>query len=1651
MVGLRVFEKNLPDVCRADYEKSRKEAAETALFGLTSSLANADYEALFALWVPSVHRFLDIYKFSDSELSELILALYKSLFESDLSLDGLHSTLGLLNRVLKIKRRLHLDLDWKPSFAMYENLQSTTKALLYSKAQVAGIVSELATAMRRLRKYFSPKIVQEMTEFFSKKICPGGDINNTLVYMCNLLPNKGQGECTWVGLLLDLLRTKQRNLNIVINVIACLATTSKCYPEVDWNPYLEEIYNSVLPSMPLLPQSLPRPKTYYTEIGKTAPFITKFMMRSSSFAKLVAYSLNLSNFSLLEQWLQNMRGTIKEGKMICSGYINYISRVVANYCKRIKLAHEGKFPSENKILTEALVALVKPYIQLIFFSGHLSQIDRLCTNLAYLSPNSIPFILENCYKVLEDYNMPHLDVISIFASIARPLLEPTVYPDGLNHLPMLLNTSLIEMTSADMLKACKVLEFYSIIAASINLDHSIDSVSIWAQDFFRGLLAMLSELEESSENKAEKIRGFRIAETLEYSIRALTSSVSIDIFQEWLDEFFDFIGRNNCNNAQEEFGVICKYFSMRNPEKVVGFLLKLVKNSFDKSENVLMWRVKLLTDSLLYANDTILPKISEIEKVFEKLLETEKDQKVAGELIAALLSGLVDTFPLSYSPFLPRTVETHLDLNKLRGKLSNQATDLDLEIAWRTPSGESLAAAVQLIEKYLLKVAIAKPEAKKYLKSMLPLLQTWSNFQNFSQNGPGTIEIPSGNKRLGFVNFQENIEKVVKSLEKIDGFYQDAQILELFVPFVSACICNEEYSLFEVKKAQHEANEMKRKYVNPLVPWKEKNLSESRGSLILKTHLHYKSLISAEFTQRAYTSTFDYFLHILLKLSSHQYKQIRGKSISALEIVTKSPFLNHKAVLLQVWQEIGGNLSEDIELLKIQLEILVEKGVLWRKDLANSDFSMINLLQRTHNVSDIELQTLVFNCFCNFSISCLPDCTVRAGITTVKPSRAKVEKIQSLILTSESSHWRSKLYFSIYSLLNISALNSLELLKDLKEFVAKVWLDENIDVRETGTSLGVSLLYNHLKLVSEPEEKPVVFSSFSEESRYLELENIENLNVYKVYHGWSAQTEQVKVHYHGEIDPADPLVNFFNDPAKVKQFFEFSAISHMLDSEEHIIKNPRSRNIENVNYAIKFLNNPHKFLSSLLSQNITRFAKKGKSFVNNKAKLVKLYGKAFGPQSVSVLVEVCKEYLGKDKAYQLSALEVLAGIGAASKFWHSGQVFMELLDFAVNKCTIHASSSWVHAFEFVSKNQPLSRLSNIFTVLVNVIPTAQSKKLSKVLKILSAVVEKIAWRGVKLYEKLFATLLSLSHDNFAELRSSIALLVSKILSNTSFISEKEHNSLYVSYKISQDKYLIYYKPALNYLTSISSQNSSLAGLLILNILTKSHHEGDIDAAIIPFILSAFPSIFNLLKNSDIKLVAEASEALKSLSALRITPQIYSQFFALITQTGVSESKVVEMIKGLFLTMLWFYNQFTISPSAEYFYQVLLSNSVEIKQTGKFYLSMVWKVASQQKKFEEFESAKALCKENPAFGVFRMSALVLSQHEIIENWKGEALAIMCRLKRCGGEVAVCVNNTLAEFWKHHKTWWRAYLNYSSCFTDEEIEIIESCNSDHSYFA
>jgi hypothetical protein len=1649
MVKLRLLERNLPDQVRDATERLRRVAADQLLAGLRRTVTN-DADELVTVWVPAAHRFMDVYKFSRKERKSAVEMLEASVGGLGLSLDGLQSTLALANRMLKCKPKLEIVMDWKKGIQMYREIGDRMQGIAYSKAQVAGVLSELATFIRLSRKYFPPDSSSEIISYFKSQISPGSESIEPFVFLCNLLPNTGGNNCTWVELLLSLLCDKQRNLNAVINAVYCLSVTAKHYPALDWDRFLPEIYNLVMPAMPLLTKQLPRPKTHFFEGTRTALFTSKFMTRSSSFAKLVAYTLNDTNFPLLEQWWRNMAGIIKEGKMICSGCLNYIAKVVANYCKRIRLANEGKGNRPSEELTKKLVTVTMPYVNLVFYTGHLSQIDRLCTDLCYLWPEMvIPGLVEKAIEVIEDYNVPHMDAINILERIVKPMLEPTVFDRGLEYLPLILNVTLTELTSADIQKACKILNLYGQVAAMIPLDNAIDAIPIWAEEFFRTLLPVLSELEANSENKQEKNQSYRIEETLENNMKILASAVSPEILHAWIDQFIEFINRNTYSNAISEFGIIASNLARISPDLVLMPLWRLADQSLDQGKSQLLWKVAIFSSALLRAGEGLAVWGDKIESLADRLME--KNPENAGALVANYLTGLLQVYPLRFAGPVPGVDWNENTLNT-RGKVSNQLQGTDLRIQWYVPTENSIQTANKILEKYAFKLGTSKTEVKSCLKVVPIVLKVWSQFYNTEKGSNGEIQIPEVEVYAKLLDFESNAEKIVRRLREVVLSFEDPIIIEGFAGLVSIAMHNEDYSILEVKKVNKPVSIMKHKYQNPLVPYTLKNQSETRTYLIFRTQSHLLTMTACQLSQKRFSATADYFLHTLLELAESPYKQVRIKAIGEIDTVLKSSFIGLKNIIKAVWAEKAQNLAlNDPEKLKIQLEFLMTKNALWRKDIANNDFFVIDLIRATHNLPDIELQTQVFNLFCNYFISSNPRCTVKNGSITLEPVPEIAQKVKQLIDESQSYHWRSKLYALLYIHLNISSLFNTFVVPELKLFLTSCLLDENIDIRETSVLVLNSLLYNQLRHEYKEEYIPFIPSESIGETQYLDLASSSGALTYKPYQGWWPCTDSIKTQAKVSQTQTDAVLDFFTTPAKVAQFIQFSAVGHMLATEEHIVKNPRTAGLEDTNFSIRFLNNPYKFLLSMMGGR-SRFFQTATNFSKTKAKLVKLVGKLHGEEAMRILAEACKEFMGKDKEHQLAAVEIIAGIGRCCRIWNKNQLFIEILEHILQNCSIHGLQNWTESFGYLCQNQTVEHLTAVFRLIISKVSGFSSKKLGKWLKVTTKIIESLAWRGVKVYHELIDVVEALPHDAFAELRKNVSEAISKVVSATSFISDTLRvNRFYSTLAISSTEFLYYYTPVLGYVERLSQKTDPLSQQLLIDILSQIFSSANIDITVFPFIVKVFPTIVLLLKNPDIKIVTQVSDMLKAICPARCTPALCSLLTDLVTTEGSTDSKVQEMIKGLFLTILWFFNQYTSQPAVLYFCSMIQSNVVEVKQLGKFYLSMIFKVLDEKAKEKEFREAKEVCRNDSTVGVYRIAALVSAQNVFVEKWKGEGLSMLCRMKKIGGEVGLCVNSTLAEFWKNHKMWWKNYMKYRTQFTEEELEWIEAFSSDHSYFA
>ena len=1622
MVKLRSFEKNLPDECRDNLLSMRS----LTLPGIIEGLSDPNENSLI-IWLPSVHRFLDIYKPSKKELARLISLLYHRIFNSDTSLDGLCVTLRLLNRCLSLKSKVTLSVNWRDLYDFYQALVKTSESFLISKKQITGVFEEISKCIKRSRKFFTAEAATEILDHFIPKICPGGDNTEVVMWICNLIPNKGQGSCDWVEQVVNLLMVDHRNLNWVINILSCLSSAAQWYPNYNWNHILPRLYNEVLPSLPLMNKSLPRPKTYFFEPSPTANLNTQYMKKSSSFAKIIAFTLDLSNIQYLEQWLRNMQSMIKEGKLLGSGFINYISRIVSSYCKRIQKSSDHKLDPPASSLTDRLVNLVLPLVRLIFYSNQLSQIDRLCSQLCFLNPSlAIPQLLAYSIELLQDYEIPHQSVIQALTGILRPVLEPSIFGKN-DDLNVLLNLTLVEINPSDMQKTCKILALYGQLSCYLTIENSV-----WANDFFSNLLATLAELETS--NDTEVSRGLKIEEFLEVSFNVLCDNVSQDIFEFWVQEFVEFVMRNNCLNAVTEFGILAKFLVRRDPERLLPKLVKLSSGILSSSKNQILWRIGILTEALSYCGGiwtSVIPIIDEISADYPE---------ESGKLISSLLSGGLDVYPKDYSRLLPSN-RSHPGFE---GRFCNQSKTLDLQINWYIPTSESITSSNSLLDKYLLHPPSSKADLKNYLKIAVQVVKTWSSFINIKNDTLGFVHLPRVSIYNNLIDFEISMEKVINYINELGFLNEDPILMELFVDLLSNTIHNVDLTFAFVRMGNKQVNELRKNNFNPLISCKEKNLNETRPYLIKKTLNLYRKVVSSNYCQKTFEGVYSRFFNTLIALAQCQFKPVRAKAINSVKLILKSSFIGLKGIIRQTWLAVTDGLDlNDSEKLKMQMEVLVDHEAIWRKNIIGSDLSIFEILNKTQQFSDIEVQTQIFNYFCNFVMSFYPNCRLVNKKFEISENLESTQKLLSSILQNSSSHWRTQLYLLILLLIykNSFSVNQIE---EVYKYLGRLVIDENYDIRETAQSVLAAYLYMDSKSCIKKEKLKFVPQEFEQNLRYLAKGVIDRPT--PVYFGWSSK----EFEYNVRVRDSDVktclegsfLFKLFNDTEKVEKFFEYLAVGHMLKSEEGIVSNPRTRMNDNVNSSIRFLNNPHKFIEAFYINPRGYHS----DFSEKTAKLIRYFGTIYGESSCQLLFETCEKFLLKDKHYQCAALEVLAGLGSASRVWSSSTRFLQTLSFAFRHSAMNSIQNWNSMLGYSLKKLSLSIQLTVYNTLLDQMTLFSNKKLSKILKLLATLTSILAWRGGGAYIKFFETLKSLPHDIFADLRTSVSRVISKIVVHTSYIDSKASLS-WPSLQISYSSYLIYQSDLFTYLTFLSSTDTSYSNHLLLEIIQQLYNEAVLDYSVFPLLVFALPELQNLLRHSDIKIVSKASEVLKLVSALRATELLFAQVLALVSPGF--DSKVQEMIKGLVLTMMWFYNQFLVSAPASYFHSLVLKGNIEVKLAAKFYLSIIWRVLDEETKLKEFEEIEKAA--NDASTCFRLAALVLGQKEFIEKWKGKALVRLARMKKLGGEAGACVNSTFAEFWKCHKTWWTCFMKYSEEFSEGELQEIESFNADHSYFS
>mmetsp|Transcript_18089 Transcript_18089/g.18074 ORF Transcript_18089/g.18074 Transcript_18089/m.18074 type:complete len:1545 (+) Transcript_18089:436-5070(+) len=1544
--------------------------------------------------------------------------------------------------------------------------------------------------MKKARKFYSEGATREIIDTFRRKICPGGDISEAVTLMTTLIPNKGEVDSWCIDILLEAVEYDHRNLSVILKVIAFLADTAKASPDYNWEPYMPKLLDLSLRAIPLLPNPAPRPKTYMDENKKLVGFMGSFMKKTTGIVKFLIFTLKEQGNSLkyFQQWIQNIRGHLKEEKMTTHAFVEHINKCGHYMSRRIRRANKNKTAGVSSGLINKFLDILLPCVEVVFHTKHLGTLDKLFNSLSFIAPERfISFCTQYCSYILEDYNVSHSKAIEVMRQTLRATLDSKVYNHDITELPLLIEKGLQELTSSDIDKACKVLDYYAVLGSTIALDDSAgDGIREWGQSFMERLLDTLSKLEEKSEEKEQKPekptfslferQPFNIEKSLKNCMRALSSSVGIDIFYFWVNDFLEYIKFNACNNAQHEFGIIAAEMTRRHPQRVLGNLLELVKNRTIKNGEIssrspkeISWLVGILASSMKFGGDYLVNIRGQLEELISVFIknESEKIYEMAGDLIGSYIEGLVTIYPTSYHPFLPSFVDSHMDYNQYRGSVGQQTEGTDMEISWYKPSDAALIIAKELAVAHLFSInpEAAKDELKKKLAIASSVLPSLSTLESVSTTSPGTFRVSTGLENLNIpaelLDSQKIFSETLKSLSSSQLILNDSNLAETLIKLITSALKNNDLCITEIKQEEAKLRMLRNRVGNPLVPFFQKNHSETRIYQIEKAYIHHNMRIATRLSQKRCIEHYQDLLDIIIKLCMHQLKSVRGTAKSSLKKVISNNFLYGQEVIAYVWQKIEEKIAEvwvtrNEEDVKAILEIISEKGEIWKRGVVTKMYLAPNILMQASSIENAEIQIPLFGIFSNYVMTAYPNIkiTSQGSIELLEDHKIKGrEIIEKMCREIYGYNWRYKLYAMVYIILNIASVADIEFLNAVSDSLTPLILDEHADIRDTAAHLFnfILRLKTYLTL-PKASLSALPMTDFSEDTRYLDLSNISTANLGKLHQGWSILPDSIKNYPEAVYTEShDSLYNLLNNEEKVEKLLQFLVVKHQIETEETQISNPAAHSS---NHALEFLNNPAKLVNFILEQPIKRKFSKGAYFSVSKANFFKGIGRIYGPSGVRILLSKARSLISQEKESQIVLSEVLAGVFRSMKYWDSQSkaVFYSFFEEVIRNCSLESSGSWQRSIEYICKKQSPHKILPIYRILYSNLSVSASTKLRKILKLLSRFVGYLGWKGIEIYPELVLSLGNLPSDYFASLRITSSILLGKIISATGrFMKNNEETQKYLKIEIEPGKYWGVFKPAAAYITNIQAIEESLYSHLLIEIYRQLYRVQNSEWNLISYINLGIQKILEFLESADSKLSLEASTAIAEIFSSKISPSIFSNLLQLfIKSEGVSWQSM--NIKIHTLAYFWYYNQFSV-PYPD-FSLLFFDPRPETRNTSKSCLALVLKVVPSEQKNGFYSKCLELGKEkdisNKIAYAFGLSSLILSLEEFMEPWKGDAIVKLCRMKREGTEISSCVNSTMADFWKVHKPLWNTQ-HFREKFTDEAIDVVSGFNSEHSYFA
>eukprot|EP00736_Rhodelphis_marinus_P002602 Rmarinus@m.12288 len=398
---------------------------------------------------------------------------------------------------ISLEGKYVLSLDWKILHRYYKHtyFRKARAPVLTPRKE---LISTMLQISKKSRKYYPESSIDEVWKTFMPYLCPHDVfLYQSQAFLCLFLPTTHRGTWKqWIDKCMDLWDWVPRYLDWDLHWVCLLASVAKTEAgEIVWDPYLPRLFThfmriidvpvGVCASMydKTMPISLPDGFPQHDLTIFVPPAFERMCLLLERIAKLVVYMMAPTTPNQPLAYLKRLVMSIKMyyHPSNCGYWTTRLAQFLKSLCEHFakRVGKERKKPDRKSNLSQEdiveFVEVMLPLAMDALYAKTPHMQTEACfalKHLAYLAPDKVlPSLLPRVYAALTTLTETHqtLSAMEVLTTIVHPMFKHGLYPDGVSHLPALLELTLSGIDANDVHKTWGTLRFYMILLSAVPL------------------------------------------------------------------------------------------------------------------------------------------------------------------------------------------------------------------------------------------------------------------------------------------------------------------------------------------------------------------------------------------------------------------------------------------------------------------------------------------------------------------------------------------------------------------------------------------------------------------------------------------------------------------------------------------------------------------------------------------------------------------------------------------------------------------------------------------------------------------------------------------------------------------------------------------------------------------------------------------------------------------------------------------------------------------------------------------------------------------------------------------------------------------------------------------------------------------------------